>query len=92
MSGSSTAEITMKIGSTDVSLEYAEKGYYLGEVPVNGTSFHVEALEVDDRGDTVNDAYQGRIAQWSEKNEGLTPHTVEIDGKNYFVNIEVYAQ
>lgn len=92
MSKQPVEEITVKIGDTSVPLEYQEDGYYLGEIPVNGTSFHVEAVEVDDRGDAVNDPYQDRIAQWITKNEDLEPQTVETAGKKYFVNIEVYAR
>lgn len=76
-------------------------------VGVGDVSFHVEAVAVTVQGQKrivggkyhsvnvvvtpKNPAYQNRIDNWQDKNEGLTPKLVEDDGGPYFVNIEAYA-
>ena len=93
--------IKMPVNGVLVDLDYAGKGYYLGELRVGYVPFHVEAIAVtveDNGGDNggvvvsaKNPIYQNRIDSWLEKNEGCTPRLVEDEGGPYFINIEVYA-
>jgi len=91
----------------DVQFEYGEEGYYLGEVSIGGTRFHVEAVEVEVEeekqyiGDKYagtmvhvyakNGAYHNRIESWESANDFNTPQLVEYDGRKYFVHAEPYA-
>ena len=79
-----------------------EHGYYLGEMVLNGASFHVEAIEArrytmraGGGAQTVaarNPDYQNRIDSFIERNEEL-PTLVELqDGKSYFIHVEPFAQ
>lgn len=82
-----------------IELSKEDKGYYLGEIYLSGTNFHVEAIEATqkevNRGvytKAVNQTYQGRIDSYLDENEDMAPHLVTINKKKYFVHIEPFAQ
>jgi hypothetical protein len=83
--------IELIINGSTLSLNRCNRGYYLGELDVCGTPFHVEAIEVDTDGDAINDNYQDRIYRHSEANDGMGYQRVLLGKKEYFVNIEVFA-
>jgi hypothetical protein len=68
------------------------KGYYLGDLYILGTSYHVEAIQLDKDENAINPTYQNRTDRYSESNEGLIPETVKIGRRMFFINIEAYAQ
>lgn len=83
-------------------LEYCEPGYYLGEIPVEYTHFHVEAIEVKisksmEPGTTgaleaCNKDLQGRLDRWFEANDDNVPRLFNLHGSAwYFVHMEVFA-
>jgi hypothetical protein len=75
-----------------VTLTQIHKGYYQGDLYILGTSYHVEAIQIDVLLHAVNDNYQNRIDRYIESNEGFVPETVKIGRRVFFVNIEAYAQ
>lgn len=75
-----------------VELRWCDPHYYLGDIGVNGSSFHVEAIAVNENGDAKNNTYQCRIDKWAEANENGDYERVEIDGREYFVNIEAFCR
>ena len=83
--------IELTINDSVISLERCARGYYLGELEVGGTPFHVEAIQVNTEGDALNDNYQNRINRYSESNDGMDYQKVIVGKKRYFVNIEAYA-
>lgn len=87
-------KLLLTIAGEKVTLERPrkEKGYYIGEINVNGTFFHVEAISVYTDGNAINNLYQNRIDRWLETNESMDYARVLIDGGEYFVNIEAYAR
>jgi hypothetical protein len=86
--------IRLSVNGAPVTLDYEDKGYYLGSMDVAGVSFHVEAIpvKVSERkkflfgkyigSDVVvtakNPAYQNRIDNWQEKNEQCTPQLISF--------------
>jgi hypothetical protein len=79
---------------TAVYVEPESKGYYLTELKICGVPFHVEVVEVFKGGDNPvakNKLYQERINSWFARNEGLLPKLVEIEGHEYFIDVQVYA-
>ena len=79
-----------------------EQGYYLGEITLNGVSFHVEATEVievieterPERGvliEAVNSVFQNRIDRFNES-EIEVPSLVKVGRKKFFITIQPYAQ
>ena len=71
-----------------------DKGYYLGELTILGTSYHVEAIQLDRvRYVTAwNELYQNRLDHYIESNESLHPKIVKIGRRTFFINIIAYAQ
>jgi hypothetical protein len=87
-----------------VTLTQQAKGYYLGDLYILGTSYHVEAIQMKharpdvdaiDRSIedecTLNPTYQNRLDRYSDTNEGYVPELVTIGRRVFFVNIEAYA-
>ena len=91
--------IVLLVNGTTVTCDQEDKNYYLGEIAVGETSYHVEAVEVKVmetssggvKVKALNKLYQERITAWEKRNDGMTPGLVELDGKSYFVEIQVYA-
>lgn len=82
--------------------EYAEHGYYIGEVQVDSGNMaskpvwmHVEFIEVTGnkkQTEARNDIYQSVIDNWLIRNDGCAPCLFKFGRKRYFVNMEVYAR
>jgi len=71
------------------------KGYFLGLLTIHGKHFHVEAIEARVKKDlsvvAFNPDFQNRIDSWCTSNGGGVPQLMRIKEKEYFINIEPYA-
>lgn len=76
-----------------VTCTQQDKGYYLGDLYILGTNFHVEAIQLDKvRYVTAwNELYQNRLDRYIESNENLHPEIVTLGRRTFFINIEAYA-
>lgn len=83
----------VKIDPEKLNLEKLEEGYYLGELEICGTMFHVEFIELKkgEHSSVVNNKYSDRIENWQSINRRMIPQTVKWRGCHYFVSVEVYA-
>jgi hypothetical protein len=86
--------IGLSVNGSPVTLDYEDKGYYLGSMDVAGINFHVEAfpVKVSERKRVINGkyigsdvvvtaenpAYQNRIENWQDKNEQCTPQLISF--------------
>lgn len=69
--------------------------YWLGDLTIEQTSFHVECIEVDPDADgtlAVHEAYQSRIDAVAGFDEGHVYRTVQIKGKPHFILIYPYQE
>lgn len=92
----------------EITLPAIEQGYYLGEITLNGVSFHVEAIEVTEIsmtqtggcriiprcvGGVIIDAVNSVYQSRIDRfDEGEVPSVVKIGRKNFFITIEPFAQ
>jgi hypothetical protein len=96
--------VTIAVCGMGVECEYCEENYYLGDFLVypalvrkgaalTQTNVHLEVIPVDKAGFAKNSAFQGRIDQWFDKNEGCEPNLITVDGLGKcFIHMEVFAR
>jgi TusA-related sulfurtransferase len=82
------------------SLEQEAKDYYAGSIQIQGIPFHIEAIRAKreiKNGATIrikayNEAYETRITNWIDANDGEVPKLVTIGCAQYFIDISVFAE